>query len=362
MSSLKTKKPPVPVTHEQKKQILDLYNDPSSGFTKNPNHYYGLLNGSIPKSKIKFVLDNMQIYQRKQLNTPNAANKIPITQTANSYQADVTFFDKFSKKNSGYRAILCVVNINTRFAYCYPLKTKTVSEVVAALQLFLSKVKTVSVFETDEGNEFCGKIAERFYKDNGIQHYNFRKETSPNGIAIVERFNRTLRERLTNFFESSGTFRWVDVLSKIVSAYNNTMHSGIETKPVIAASKEEELAARNYGKIVQQLDNIHTTYVVGDHVRLFKKKKTAWDKGQTQYSKSVYIIQSIDNTRYTVKNIANGKVRVVLPNQMLVDISQLSQPVKRPPTRRAAADKKLVKEHGLERKQKRFLKKEGLLD
>ena len=43
--------------------------------------------------------------------------------------------------------------------------------------------------------------------------------------AIVERVHRTTRDRLYKYFTYGNTYRYIDVLPKFVTAYNDTVHS-----------------------------------------------------------------------------------------------------------------------------------------
>ena len=40
--------------------------------------------------------------------------------------------------------------------------------------------------------------------------------------AVVERFNRTLRERLARYMTENHTKRWIDYLPECIANYNNT--------------------------------------------------------------------------------------------------------------------------------------------
>jgi len=50
-------------------------------------------------------------------------------------------------------------------------------------------------------------------------------------MALIERFNRTIREKIDNYLEQNKTNRFIDVLDDIVLSYNNTYHNGIKGIP-----------------------------------------------------------------------------------------------------------------------------------
>jgi len=43
--------------------------------------------------------------------------------------------------------------------------------------------------------------------------------------SVVERLHRTIRDRLYKYFTYKRTYKYIDVLPKVVIAYNNTVHS-----------------------------------------------------------------------------------------------------------------------------------------
>jgi len=43
--------------------------------------------------------------------------------------------------------------------------------------------------------------------------------------AVMERFKRTLKSKLYKWFTRNNTYRYVDVLDKYVTGYNDTVHS-----------------------------------------------------------------------------------------------------------------------------------------
>ena len=67
--------------------------------------------------------------------------------------------------------------------------------------------------------------------------------------SIVERANRTIKDRLYRYFHQTNTHRWVDIVDKIVNAINNTPNrtTGVEPNKVMFKNAEV-LKRRMYGK------------------------------------------------------------------------------------------------------------------
>ena len=85
------------------------------------------------------------------------------------------------------------------------------------------------LFQTDKGTEFLGKEIQQVLENNSI---NYRAVRNPDIKAdVVKRFNRTLKGRLWRYFTYTNTYRYIDILQKIVDAYNNSWYSGTKMVP-----------------------------------------------------------------------------------------------------------------------------------
>ena len=58
--------------------------------------------------------------------------------------------------------------------------------------------------------------------------------------CVIERFKRTIQEKLFKYFSANNTRKFVDVLDLLVDQYNNKIHSSIKITPKEASRKENE--------------------------------------------------------------------------------------------------------------------------
>ena len=65
-------------------------------------------------------------------------------------------------------------------------------------------------------------------KGHNIQHF---ASESDQKVAVVERFNRTIKTRIWTYLSDRGTVCWVDVIEKLGDAYNNSHHRSIGMAP-----------------------------------------------------------------------------------------------------------------------------------
>src|SRR5438552_17537168 len=60
--------------------------------------------------------------------------------------------------------------------------------------------------------------------------------------AVCERFNRTLKSKMWRYFTRRGSYRWINVLPDLISAYNASKHRSIGMAPRdVNADVEHEL-------------------------------------------------------------------------------------------------------------------------
>lgn len=100
-----------------------------------------------------------------------------------------------------------------------PLKTKTGQELVKAFQTILSSGRKPNKLQTDQGKEFVNEHFQKFLRDKNIHFF-----TTNSGLkaSVVERYNRTLKNKMYRYFTAKNTLRYIDVLPKLVSSYNKT--------------------------------------------------------------------------------------------------------------------------------------------
>ena len=95
--------------------------------------------------------------------------------------------------------------------------------------------------------------------------------------CVIERFNRTIKEKMFKYFTANNTRKYVDVLELLVNQYNNTIHSSIKMTPMEASRKENENKEwRNlYPEFVGK--TLTPKFSIGDNVRITKIKDTLND-------------------------------------------------------------------------------------
>ena len=116
------------------------------------------------------------------------------------WQMDLMEMIPYARINKGYRYILTCIDVFTRFVYVEPTKAKDGVTVTAAIDSMLKKAgkeRKPLCIQTDQGKEFYNKTVQDLIKKYNILHY---RAFSQFKASVVDRFNRTIREKLNRYF------------------------------------------------------------------------------------------------------------------------------------------------------------------
>ena len=200
--------------------------------------------------------------------------------------------------------MLNVIDVFSKYAWSIPLKDKKGPTVVEAFkQIVRQSDRIPKHIWVDEGKEFYNKHMNDWLQENIITRYSTHGEHKS---AVVERFNRTLKEKMWKRFTSENTRRWIDKLDTLLHEYNNRFHSTIGMTPTEASLKENEV------KVIQNtLDKTRVViktkpkYKAGDKVRI-SRIKGIFEKGYLpNWSEEVFTVDQVQKTipvTYIVKD------------------------------------------------------------
>ena len=209
------------------------------------------------------------------------------------WQADLAEVGLIAKDNEGYRYILTVIDIFSRYAWARPLKSKRGEDVAAAFKTIFDEGRIPHRVQTDQGKEFENRHVRALFAQHNIELFSVK---SAYKAALVERFNRTLKHRIWRFFTHSLRQKWTRVLQDAVYAYNHSVHRSTGRKPadvtqaVVGDMREHEA---NKPKRPKGKDDIQE----GDSVRI-SKVKSVFDKGYLpNWTEEVFTVAEV-NRKY----------------------------------------------------------------
>ena len=167
---------------------------------------------------------------------------------------------------------------------------------------------------SDLGREFYNSHVQQLFKQKDIVHFGVYNYTK---ASMIERFHRTLRNKLWRFFDVTNTWRYVEVLPKLVAGYNATKHGSTGMAPdQVTAINQHEAWNSIYGDMLEQRRAWRrkrkpgempqdTDLRVGDNVRLSKAKHVfetgysyAWTKELFQIRAVLPPIRGLSESRY----------------------------------------------------------------
>ena len=276
------------------KRLEKEYYNPSQ-----PGSYSGLNSFSkgrsaIKKHHLKKWLQEQDAYTLHK--TPRKRfprRKIIVSGIDAQWQADLIDLSRLKKHNNGYAYALTVIDVFSKVAWAIPIKHKTGVEMVNAFQnIFKESRRHPQKLQTDKGTEFLNKTFQSFLKKKRV-HF-FVTENEDIKAAIVERFNRTLKERMWRYFTKNNTLHYLDALPSLVNSYNHTYHRSIKRAPASVNHKnQQQVWLTLYGS---ELKKTQPVYKEGDKVRISSARRNFKKGYLPSWTQEIFTIIKVKKT------------------------------------------------------------------
>lgn len=279
------------LTEKQKRNLSKIYYDASKPAS------YGGINRLAEEARVHPKLTQLWLNQQwsyalhKPIRKKFFRRRYVARGINHQWQMDLIDMQKYSRENGGYRYILLAIDVFSRQAYAQPLKSKQGKDVAEALELIFEKEKPRLV-QTDLGLEFYNSHVGAVMEKHDVELFSVHSDYK---AAMCERLIRTLKERLFRIFTRQSSYRWVDVLQDVVSAYNNSYHRGLKHIPSqVNKTNEVDVWIKQYSDLTK---GSKPKFKVGDKVRI-SKNKGLFFKGYLQnWTDEVFTISQV-NTKY----------------------------------------------------------------
>jgi len=260
--------------------ISDLYYDEGrpAGFSTWRKLRAALVAESKKKGKPQYIaasrawLEEQDAYTlHRSVRKRYARNPYTVTNIGDVWECDLLDVQSYAKYNDNFRYILSVIDVFSKFLYLIPVKTKSGPAVTAAfLSIFDDKPKLLSRrlvwVRTDKGKEFLNKDFQYMLSDEGI-HFQVCRNRDVK-CAVVERAQRTIRDRLYKYLTYKNTFRYIGVLPKFVRAYNDTLHSMTSIAPSRETQSDVLAIWKRMNRRRRSIRVAKVKFSVGQHVRI----------------------------------------------------------------------------------------------
>ena len=270
----------------------------------NPSHPAGLSAAPVLAAAAEVPLKTTKKWLQKQATytlhrrarKSYPTRKYYVNTIDDQWQMDLADMNQLQSQNEGYRYILTVIDILSRYGFARPLKTKMGKEVAAAIEdIFKESNRRPQRIQTDQGKEFYNPHVKALLERYNIELFSVK---SPFKSAMVERWNRTIKSKIWKLFTSRNNRKWLEALPKIVHAYNHSTHRIIKMRP---ADVNEENAMvvwrRLYAKDKRYKNTLKSNLVKDDKVRI-SKIKGHFEKGYLpNWSREEFTVDNVD-TKY----------------------------------------------------------------
>ncbi len=214
-------------TNSKEILLTNLYYSPSTQYTSIKSLYGQVKNKGITYNEVHDFVNRQESNQlfKKPIKIKNyfpivAKYKYEIL------QLDIADMSNISSANKNYNYLIVAIDVFSRFAFVIPIKNKRATTITEVLEEIIKDTHP-KIITTDLGSEFISRSFKELMKKLGTQ-INYVDVGDHKRLAIVDRFIRTLREKINLYMSMHNTTNYIDVLEKLVYNYNNAYHTGIK--------------------------------------------------------------------------------------------------------------------------------------
>ncbi len=250
------------------------------------------INANITLKLVKEWLQKQKVYTLyRSVRTRFPRRKVITPGVQYQYQADLVYFQPLYKENNNVKYLLTVIDCFSRFALAIPVKNKEGKEVALALKKAFQSMGFPKKLQTDLGTEFYNPFVKKLLNDLKIDHFSTDQDVK---AQIVERFNRTLREKIQKYLISKNSLRYIDALPNILKSYNSRVHSALKTYSPDSVNKTNQHIVHQlqYGEYLSKKGKKHKL-VVNDAVRISVVRHTFKKTHHQNFTTEIFYIHKL---------------------------------------------------------------------
>jgi len=284
--------------------LRKIYYSPETGFTgvEKLLNAARKVDSTITRKNVKSFLDKQEIHQTTKKTSGKLGSFIP-HHPLQEFQIDLIYLENKHLNKASYG--LVAIDAFSKRATVKLLKSKTAEAVVQAMQEVFEELGVPESIYADEGSEFNNELFKELMDKHKIELILTLRHAT-----IAERFNRTIKELMYKYLQSTNTKTITNVLPQILKNYNNSFHKTIGMAP-------NEVSAENRDEVYQNIRNkgyikIREEIKPGDRVRVLLKRK-GFEKGyKPKFSKTVYTVAAKDGKYYSITGLNRKYLRAFI--------------------------------------------------
>ena len=210
-------------------KLHSIYYDPSQGLTNLTSFY-----NRVKENKLKVTYSQVRhFYEKQSINQifkepkPQIRESITAPDIGSYLQADLVDIKKFKFKNSGFKYLLNIIDVYSRYAFSFPITSKGSPKIKDHLEEVYKEVKKhvlsyPQTLTTDSGTEFLNNKINSLNEKYNVKHFTIvsKNANHPTVTGIIERFNKTLWGLIARYTESIDSVKFIDVLNKLITRAN----------------------------------------------------------------------------------------------------------------------------------------------
>lgn len=273
--------------------LRELYYTPGKpGAYAGPEKFYQAVKQEgkykIGRQRIRQFLNNEDSYSLyKPIRKTFPRSKVIVNTIDSMWDGDLADVSNIVSHNDGYKFLLVLIDIFSRYLFIVPLKNKHHQNIVDGLKLVFQKRRKPNTLRTDKGSEFKNRWVKAFLKKEGIHAIYTQNETKAN---YAERVIRTMKNLMYRYFMKNRIYRFINILQDLVKSYNKRPHRSLGGNAPANVNKEnaDEIRLESYlsGKTKLDVNQSKTLgrskekkrakpffkFKIGDDVRLSQLK------------------------------------------------------------------------------------------
>lgn len=270
--------------------IRQAYYDPLTGFSGVDKLFNKLKSQGITKTQITNFLKSQEVYQRNLKNTQTKNSFVP-RYPLQEFQIDLIYIEDPHLNQARYG--LSCIDAFTKQADIELIKKRTKIQTATAMLTLIDRMGVPKIIYCDEGSEFDNEVFKQLCLDMNIELiFTFTHAT------MIERFNRTIKEMMNKYLQSTNSKTITNALPKLIKNYNNSYHTTIGMTPNEVNKETQHFAQVN---IINHAQLKPTKPIqIGTQVRLELKPKSFKKGYKPKFSRSLHEVTSKDKNYYYV--------------------------------------------------------------
>ena len=230
--------------------------------------------------------------------------KVIVNHIDEIHSCDLVDMVKCSRMNKGYKYIFTNVDIFSKYAWAFPIKSKTIKDIKPCFEKIFKQRKPKYIW-SDQESAFFSKEMLKIFEDHNIKIYCTNSNLK---AVIIERFNRSLRELMMKKFVKSNSTVWYNILPELIKTYNNRYHRTIKMKLINVNKTNEKYIKSNF--YTYDVTNKKPKFKINDIARISLKRRELFDKSSAniKWSEELFKIHKINKSNvitYQLKDMNN---------------------------------------------------------